>query len=95
MEIQKITDAEVESSDVLESLDFKFNEDAMSLMFKSFTDSLYSNKIGSIVREIVSNAADANQENNSVKPVEIHLETLITDSLELTVKDYGKAYPLT
>jgi len=90
MEIQKITDAEVESSDAFESLDFKFNEDAMSLMFKSFTDSLYSNKIGSIVREIVSNAADANQENNSVKPVEIHLETLITDSLELTVKDYGK-----
>ena len=90
MEINKITDAEVESSDVFESLDFKFNEDAMSLMFKSFTDSLYSNKIGSIVREIVSNAADANQENNSTKPVEIHLESLLTDSLELTVKDYGK-----
>ena len=90
MEIKQIKDVDVESTDQLESIDFSFDESSMALMFKSFTDSLYSDKLGSIVREITSNAIDANVAAGVDNPVDIVLkDSVFSGQLELSIIDYG------
>lgn len=51
-------------------------------------DSIYSEKWGSLIREVVANAYDANIDNNYDGPVEITLPSLLSE--ELTIRDYGK-----
>lgn len=51
-------------------------------------DSIYSEKWGSLIREVIANAYDANKENNYEGPVEITLPSLLSE--ELTIRDYGK-----
>jgi len=53
-------DNEIEVSEQLdESLDFSIDQESLGVLFKGFSDTLYSNKIGSIVREIASNCFDS------------------------------------
>lgn len=53
--------------------DFSIDMESMSVLFKGFSDNLYSNKIGSIVREITSNCFDAHQELGVQRDVEIDI----------------------
>lgn len=92
MELNQIIDVETESINIDHSIDFSFDDASMALMFKSFTDSLYSNKIGSIVREITSNAIDANALSNSEIPVKITItssDPLLNTKGKISFKDYG------
>ena len=92
MELNQIIDVETESINIDHSIDFSFDDASMALMFKSFTDSLYSNKIGSIVREITSNAIDANALSNSEIPVKITItssDPLLDTKGKISFKDYG------
>lgn len=92
MELKQIIDVETESINIDHSIDFSFDDASMALMFKSFTDSLYSNKIGSIVREITSNAIDANVLSNSEIPVKITIisnDPLLNSKGKISFKDYG------
>lgn len=56
-------------------------------IFKMLSNNIYSNKIGSIIRELVCNAKDSHIEANNTEPFEIHLPTKINPIFK--VKDFG------
>ncbi len=74
------------------STSFGINEKSLGMFFKSFTDSLYSDKIGSIVREITSNCYDSHREAGVNFPVTIKLERPFygsRDAGQIVFTDYG------
>ena len=56
-------------------------------LFQLLSDNLYSNKIGSIVRELSSNARDSHIEANNSDPFEIFLPNSLNPIFK--IKDYG------
>lgn len=56
-------------------------------IFRLFSDNLYSNKIGSIVRELSSNARDSHILAKNKDPFDIHIPTLLDPTFR--IKDYG------
>ena len=44
------------------SIDFGIDKENIGVLFRGFSDTLYSNKIGSIVRELTSNCFDSHRE---------------------------------
>lgn len=89
MLIGNILDKEVESTDVLESIDFSLDQSSMNMLFKGFSDSLYSNKIGSVVREITSNCFDSHVEAGVTKDVEIEFVTGTNSQRSIIFRDFG------
>ena len=49
---------------ISESIDFGIDSSNIGILFRGFSDTLYSNKIGSIVREVTSNCFDSHREAN-------------------------------
>ena len=47
---------------VNKSIDFGIDKKNIGILFRGFSDTLYSNKIGSIVREVTSNCFDSHRE---------------------------------
>jgi anti-sigma regulatory factor (Ser/Thr protein kinase) len=81
-------DVDIESTESFESIDFSLDMESLGVLMKGFSDNLYSNKIGSIVREIASNCFDAHAEVNNPEPVKIVIrETQGTH--EIAFIDYG------
>jgi hypothetical protein len=62
---------DVQLTEELEGIDFSIDQESMGMLFKGFSDHLYSNKIGSIVREITSNCFDSHIEAGVKVPVQI------------------------
>jgi len=62
---------------------------SMQMMVRMMTKNLYSDPIGSICREYISNAADANKENNSTEPIMVYFDES-ESGLYYCVRDYGK-----
>lgn len=73
MLVNNYKDVDVEVTDVNETVDFDIDADSLGMLFKGFSDSLYSNKIGSIVREITSNCFDSHIEAGVTRPVTIEM----------------------
>jgi hypothetical protein len=73
MKLGDFKDVDVESTEELSSIDFSMDMESMGILFKGFSDNLYSNKIGSIVREIASNCFDANAESGYTGAVKIRI----------------------
>lgn len=89
MLINNLDASSVETTDELESIDFSLDTDSMNMLFKGFSDSLYSNKIGSIVREITSNCFDSHIEAGVIKDVEIEFSTGTNGQRVITFRDFG------
>lgn len=69
-----------------------FAADAASHLAELMSNSVYQDKYGSIVREVVSNAVDANVESSSTRKVEVSIieKPALSDGVGfLDVKDYG------
>lgn len=81
-------DVDIESTETLESIDFSIDMSSLGVLMKGFSDNLYSNKIGSVVREIASNCFDAHAEINNPEPVVIDLRRT-ADTYEIAFIDYG------
>lgn len=80
------TTSKVEQGGSFETSAFKFAESAK--VFRILSDGLYSDKIGSIVREIICNAFDSHvQAGKPDVPVEIYLPTSIDPNFK--VVDHG------
>jgi len=82
-----ISDTEVQGTGFEQVAGFKIDMNAKA--FKVLSDTLYKNKIGSIVRELSCNAYDAHIDaGNADQPFDIHLP----DSFEpyFSIRDYGK-----
>jgi len=84
-----------EYSDVLtetssNEIDITLSKDSSSLFFQMFTKNIYSNPIGSIVREITSNCFDSHVEANVKLPVLIRKNVDVsTNSISISFIDYG------
>jgi DNA topoisomerase VI subunit B len=90
MKLGDFKDVDVESTEELNSIDFSMDMDSMGILFKGFSDNLYSNKIGSIVREVASNCFDANSEVGYTGPVKISINEAMGDkSGSITFTDNG------
>ena len=74
--------------DIPSGKDFSINADAA--FFDILSNSLYANPLLAVLRETITNAEDANQENGKDVPVEI---SFTEDSFLLSVTDHGKGIP--
>lgn len=81
MKLERFT-AHTYTSGESEDIEIGIDKESEGLMMRAFADNIYSDKIGSVVREIASNCVDAHQEVNQTKPFEIefrddHNKTII------------------
>lgn len=58
--LKKLSNQALESS--TETTKMRLSEDASSMVFQLFTKNVYSNPIGTVVREITSNCFDSHTE---------------------------------
>ena len=86
----KSTSSEYQST-VKQGKKMGFAPEAQSFLMDMMSDGLYSDKFGSIVREIASNCVDANTESGSDEPVQIVLNkpNSFTNSGEISFSDNG------
>lgn len=67
---------------------FNIKDENVAHIFSILRNQLYSDKIGAIIREYVTNAIDAHVEANVTRPITITVPTIF--SKEFIVRDYGK-----
>lgn len=60
-----------------------------SKVYSAISDYIYKNKIGSIIRELVSNAVDASNKNSGAVEIFIPDEKDVTNGLPFYVQDFG------
>jgi hypothetical protein len=90
MKIKQAKEIEEESIGDITELEASISADNISLVLKMAAENLYSNPIGSLIREVTSNALDANVENNVLTPIEVNVERDYDSSCDyLTIKDNG------
>lgn len=90
MKIDQEQNYEVITTNKEESKSFGIDEQGIRFMAKMASDNFYSNKIGSVVREIVSNAVDANVEAGTDKPVEVSVgDETYDEQTQFIVRDFG------
>lgn len=90
MKFNNFADNEVEVIGENQSLDFSIDTESLGILFKGFSDNLYSDKIGSIVREIASNCFDAHEEINQPLPVKIKArEATPFEEGQIVFEDFG------
>lgn len=83
-------DNKVKDSTVISSMDGKSSKISDQIFIKKIiSDNLYSDKIGSLIRETVSNAVDSVNMANSDKPVHVDLSRNDKGDYIFSVKDYG------
>jgi len=69
--------------------DVAFTINNTAKMFRLLSDKLYSNKIKAVIRELSTNALDANIDNNNIKePIFVHLPNNVEPWFQ--IKDSGK-----
>ena len=77
---------------VNKNIDFGIDKENIGILFRGFSDTLYSNKIGSIVREVTSNCFDSHREANIKDDVVITMadaDPLTGKNGKISFKDVG------
>lgn len=86
--LKKLSNQALESS--TETTKMRLSEDASSMVFQLFTKNVYSNPIGTVVREITSNCFDSHTEAGITAPVVIRQHKDNTaDTQYISFIDYG------
>ena len=67
---------------------FNIKDENVAHIFSILRNQLYSDKIGAIIREYITNAIDAHVEANVDRPISVTLPSIF--SHEFVVRDYGK-----
>lgn len=83
---------DLETTTLDQGHDFSIDKESLGLLFKGFSDSLYSNKIGSIVREIASNCYDAHQQLGINKDIHITMkrpDAFTSEQGSISFRDFG------
>lgn len=87
LEIDKL---EIDSVGGDDSIEATVDASSMPFFFELTSKHFYSDRIGSIVRELTSNASDARKEAKNTEPVLVKLEYNIeNDAFQFTVEDFG------
>ena len=91
MKIRNNTDIQ-HAGIVNKSIDFGIDKENIGILFRGFSDTLYSNKIGSIVREVTSNCFDSHREaniNDDVTIAMVEADPLTRKNGKISFKDVG------
>jgi hypothetical protein len=67
---------------------FNIKDENVAHIFSILRNQLYSDKIGAIIREYITNAIDAHVEGNVRRPISVTLPSIF--SHEFVIRDYGK-----
>ena len=87
--LKQLSDKQIESSGGRE-VKMRLSENASSMVFQMFTKNIYSNPIGTVVREITSNCFDSHIEAGVNTPVVIRRTVdLETNTTHISFIDYG------
>ena len=85
--LQKLGEQAIEST--VEQTKMRLSEDASSMVFQLFTKNVYSNPIGTVVREITSNCFDSHIEEGVDSPVVIRKSKDAEGHIHISFIDYG------
>lgn len=69
--------------------EFSIDTESLGVLFKGFSDALYSDKFGSIVREVTSNCFDAHAEVGQDLDVQIRMVPASFDEGKIIFEDFG------
>lgn len=72
-----------------ESIGMSLDLDSAQILMQMLSKNLYSDSIGSAVRECVSNALDSHRKADISDPIIVGLKTLENNNIEFTVEDFG------
>jgi len=89
MKIQQYTPVEENTIGDFKEIESGIRSSDLGFALNAVSKNLYSNPIGSFIRELVSNAVDANKDNNSSEPVLVEISQE-DGNWYFSVKDYGK-----
>lgn len=83
------TESTVSSSGVKSEVSFGINTEGLPYIFNILRNSLYSDKVMAVLREVSCNAVDANAEaGNGQRPIRVNLPNIINPVL--SIRDFGK-----
>ena len=87
-DVNKFSDVEVETTTLEE--DMELSADSTAIIFQMFSKNIYSNAIGSIVRELTSNCFDSHVEAGTDFPVVIRKNVdKLTGEMSISFIDFG------
>lgn len=89
MKLENQKQADVMSLGDSESIEMGIDMSNMKLLMEMFSKNIYSDAIGSTVRETVSNALDSSRRAGSNEPVIVSLNPIATGEYEYSVEDFG------
>jgi hypothetical protein len=88
LNLQALSNQAIESSTGTKKM--RLSEDSQAMVFQMFTKQVYSNPIGTVVREVTSNCFDSHIEANVNAPVLIKkFKDKDTDTIYISFYDYG------
>lgn len=89
MKLNQFSQNEVETLGEAVDTEFSIDTESLGVLFKGFSDALYSDKFGSIVREITSNCFDAHEEVDQQLDVQIRMVQPSFDEGKIIFEDFG------
>lgn len=89
MILEQTKQAEVLSLGDNDSIEMSIDMSNMKLLMEMFSRNIYSDAIGSTVRETVSNALDSSRRAGTNEPVIVSLNSISTGEYEYSVEDFG------
>ena len=89
MKLNQFSQNEVEVLGDVQDTEFSIDTESLGVLFKGFSDALYSDKFGSIVREITSNCFDAHEEVNQQLDVQVRMIQPGFDEGKIIFEDFG------
>lgn len=79
----------LQNSEEIESLKMSFDENSTQILMRMMSKNLYSDAIGSTIREVASNALDSHRRADVKEPILVSLEMSEGGAYEFSVEDFG------
>ena len=90
MILEKQTEANVlKEGESQDSIGMSLDLDSAQILMQMLSKNLYSDSIGSTIRECASNALDSHRRSGIDKPIVVALKKNAQDNFDFTVEDFG------
>ena len=90
MILEKQTEAHIlQEGESQDSIGMSLDLDSAQILMQMLSKNLYSDSIGSTIRECASNALDSHRRINSDKPIIVSFTRNSSDNYEFSVEDFG------
>jgi len=90
MILEKQTEANIlQDGQSQDSIGMSLDLDSAQVLMQMLSKNLYSDSIGSTIRECASNALDSHRRAGQTKPIVVSFKAGSSDNLEFAVEDFG------